>query len=280
MKIVIVGLGAIGSSFAQALTQAGYQEIRGIDQNPETCLKAEELGIVKTAQTEDDQALSQADLIFITLHPQAVAPYVENKQDLFKSTCLLTDVTGIKRYVMSQVEAILRPDLDFIYTHPMRGSEKTGIAGLNSAQFRGANALLVVSQRNQESQLELIEALYRVMGFQEVSRVDAESHDRAIAYVSQLMHVLAVAAVNSATNCEDTMKFAGNSFQELTRIADVNAPLWTDLFLHNWDYLLESIEAFEKELARVKTALKNKDYDQLQDAFQASTQQRREWYVD
>ncbi|MDK6232667.1 prephenate dehydrogenase [Aerococcus sp. UMB10185] len=280
MKIVIVGLGAIGSSFAQALTQAGYQEIRGIDQNPETCLKAEELGIVKTAQTEDDQALSQADLIFITLHPQAVAPYVENKQDLFKSTCLLTDVTGIKRYVMSQVEAILRPDLDFIYTHPMRGSEKTGIAGLNSAQFRGANALLVVSQRNQESQLELIEALYRVMGFQEVSRVDAESHDRAIAYVSQLMHVLAVAAVNSAPNCEDTMKFAGNSFQELTRIADVNAPLWTDLFLHNWDYLLESIEAFEKELARVKTALKNKDYDQLQDAFQASTQQRREWYVD
>ncbi|MDK8501690.1 prephenate dehydrogenase [Aerococcus sanguinicola] len=280
MKIVIVGLGAIGSSFAQALTQAGYQEIRGIDQNPETCLKAEELGIVKTAQTEDDQALSQADLIFITLHPQAVAPYVENKQDLFKSTCLLTDVTGIKRDVMSQVEAILRPDLDFIYTHPMRGSEKTGIAGLNSAQFRGANALLVVSQRNQESQLELIEALYRVMGFQEVSRVDAESHDRAIAYVSQLMHVLAVAAVNSAPNCEDTMKFAGNSFQELTRIADVNAPLWTDLFLHNWDYLLESIEAFEKELARVKTALKNKDYDQLQDAFQASTQQRREWYVD
>ncbi|MDK6804122.1 prephenate dehydrogenase [Aerococcus sp. UMB7834] len=280
MKIVIVGLGAIGSSFAQALTQAGYQEIRGIDQNPETCLKAEELGIVKTAQTEDDQALSQADLIFITLHPQAVAPYVENKQDLFKSTCLLTDVTGIKRDVMSQVEAILRPDLDFIYAHPMRGSEKTGIAGLNSAQFRGANALLVVSQRNQESQLELIEALYRAMGFQEVSRVDAESHDRAIAYVSQLMHVLAVAAVNSAPNCEDTMQFAGNSFQELTRIADVNAPLWTDLFLHNRDYLLESIEAFEKELVRVKTALKNKDYDQLQDAFQASTQQRREWYVD
>ncbi|MDK7049536.1 prephenate dehydrogenase [Aerococcus sanguinicola] len=280
MKIVIVGLGAIGSSFAQALTQAGYQEIRGIDQNPETCLKAEELGIVKTAQTEDDQALSQADLIFITLHPQAVAPYVESKQDLFKSTCLLTDVTGIKRDVMDQVEAILRPDLDFIYAHPMRGSEKAGIAGLNSAQFRGANALLVVSQRNQESHLELIEALYRAMGFQEVSRVDAESHDRAIAYVSQLMHVLAVAAVNSAPNCEDTMQFAGNSFQELTRIADVNAPLWTDLFLHNQDYLLESIEAFEKELVRVKTALKNKDSDQLQDAFQASTQQRREWYVD
>ncbi|AMB94767.1 prephenate dehydrogenase [Aerococcus sanguinicola] len=280
MKIVIVGLGAIGSSFAQALTQAGYQEIRGIDQNPETCLKAEELGIVKTAQTEDDQALSQADLIFITLHPQAVAPYVESKQDLFKSTCLLTDVTGIKRDVMDQVEAILRPDLDFIYAHPMRGSEKAGIAGLNSAQFRGANALLVVSQRNQESHLELIEALYRAMGFQEVSRVDAESHDRAIAYVSQLMHVLAVAAVNSAPNCEDTVQFAGNSFQELTRIADVNAPLWTDLFLHNQDYLLESIEAFEKELVRVKTALKNKDSDQLQDAFQASTQQRREWYVD
>lgn len=280
MKIVIVGLGAIGSSFAQALTQAGYQEIRGIDSNPETCLKAEELGIVKTAQTTDDQALSQADLIFITLHPQAVAPYVKSKQDLLKPSCLLTDVTGIKRDVMAQVEAILRPELDFIYAHPMRGSEKAGIAGLDSAQFRGANALLVVSPRNQESHLALVEALYRAMGFQEVSRVTAEDHDRAIAYVSQLMHVLAVAAVNAAPDCENTMQFAGNSFQELTRIADVNAPLWTDLFLHNRDYLLKSIEGFEKELIRVKTSLENNDYAQLQDAFQASTKQRRAWYVD
>ena len=160
----------------------------------------------------------------------------------------------------------------------MRGSEKQGIIGADHTRFIGANALITTVPTNKEASLQLIEKLYREVGFNQVTRVSPEKHDEQIAYVSQLMHVLSVAVVNSQQASEETLTFAGNSFQELTRIADINAELWSELFLNNRTALLTSIEQFETELNTMKRTLADNDEDELKKIFKQATSKRREWY--
>ncbi|MER2180357.1 MAG: prephenate dehydrogenase dimerization domain-containing protein, partial [Carnobacterium inhibens] len=123
-----------------------------------------------------------------------------------------------------------------------------------------------------------IEKLYKEVGFDQVTRVSPEKHDEQIAYVSQLIHVLSVAVVNSTQASEETLMFAGNSFQELTRIADINADLWSELFLNNRTALLKSIEHFEIELDALKYTLEENDDKELKTIFSRAANKRREWY--
>lgn len=279
MKIVIVGLGVIGASFAQGLTQAGVKEVYGIDINQDTLQKAKTAGMIKEGYIRPSEILPQADLVMLTLYPNQVADFVKKNQGHFKPRAVLTDVTGIKTSIIKEVMEVLPEDNDFVFAHPMRGSEKVGIIGADYKKFLGANALITPIPTNKKESLDLVERLYRRVGFTVISYVSPEEHDEQIAYVSQLMHVLSVAAVNSEADKEINL-FAGDSFKELTRIASINGPLWTELFMGNKDYLIGAIERFEDELARIKEAVNHENYEQLQDIFKKSTNRRDGWFKD
>jgi prephenate dehydrogenase len=160
----------------------------------------------------------------------------------------------------------------------MRGSEKKGIAGASADKFKGANALITPLPQNKEENLTRIEQLYRDAGFSTLTRVTPEKHDEQVAYVSQLMHALSVSVVNSSQASDDTLLFAGNSFQELTRIADINDSLWSELFLNNKEALLQSIMSFEAELETFKQAIEADDEEALKDFLIRARDQRRDWY--
>lgn len=278
MKIAIVGLGVIGGSFAMGLQAAGYKQVYGIDVNEATLLTAVEQGMIQKGFLEADDILQDMDVILLSLYPSQIAAFVEQYKNVLKEGAVLTDVTGVKTTIIEQVAKILPPSIDFVFAHPMRGSEKKGIAGADHTRFIGANALLTPIPTNKEASLEIVEKLYKDVGFNQVTRVSPEKHDEQIAYVSQLMHVLSVAVVNSKQASEETLTFAGNSFQELTRIADINADLWSELFLNNRAALLESIENFEFELNALKQTLKENDEAELKHLFEQATSKRREWY--
>lgn len=284
MTLAIVGLGAIGGSFAMRLMKAGYDSIIGIDTDQDTVSYALEAGIIHTGSTSAKDLLSEADVIMLTLYPSQVPAFIEQHRQLFKKNVVLTDVTGIKTSIIRSVHAVLPPDADFVFAHPMRGSEKKGISGASVDKFEGANALITPTDRNKEENLQLIESLYRSAGFETLTRVTPEKHDEQIAYVSQLMHALSVSVVNSEQASENTLLFAGNSFKELTRIADINVDLWSELFLYNRTALLESIDAFEQELNSLKKALRSWDEVEpdssadLKAFLSRSRDQRREWY--
>lgn len=278
MNIAIVGLGVIGGSFAKGLQAAGYANVYGIDVSESTLKTAVDQGMIEKGFVEAKDILPDMDIIMISLYPNQIAPFVEQYKNVLKDGAVLTDVTGVKTTIIEKVSKVLPSTVDFVFAHPMRGSEKKGIIGADHTRFIGANALITPILTNKEASLQLIEKLYKEIGFNQVTRVSPEKHDEQIAYVSQLMHVLSVVVVNSQQASEETLTFAGNSFQELTRIADINAELWSELFLNNRTALLTSIEQFEVELNAMKRTLADNDEDELKKIFKQATSKRREWY--
>ncbi|SDQ28174.1 prephenate dehydrogenase [Carnobacterium viridans] len=278
MNIAIVGLGVIGGSFAKGLQAAGYNNVYGIDVSESTLKTAVNQGMIKKGFVEANDILQDMDVIMISLYPNQIAPFVEQYKNILKDGSILTDVTGVKAAIIEKVSKVLPSTVDFVFAHPMRGSEKKGIIGADHTRFIGANALITPIPTNKEASLQLIEKLYKEIGFDQVTRVSPGKHDEQIAYVSQLMHVLSVAVVNSQQASEETLTFAGNSFQELTRIADINGELWSELFLNNRTALLTSIEHFETELNAMKLTLADNDEDELKKIFKQATSKRREWY--
>lgn len=278
MNIAIVGLGVIGGSFAKGLKAVGYTNVYGIDVNEATLKTAVNQGIIKEGFVEPKDILQDMDIIMISLYPNQIAPFIEQHKNSLKNGAILTDVTGVKTTIIEKVLNVLPSTVDFVFAHPMRGSEKKGIIGADHTRFIGANALITPIPTNKEASLQLIEKLYKEIGFNQVTHVSPEKHDEQIAYVSQLMHVLSVAVVNSQQASEETLTFAGNSFQELTRIADINAELWSELFLNNRTALLTSIEQFETQLNAMKRTLADNDEDELKNIFKHATSKRKEWY--
>jgi prephenate dehydrogenase len=170
---------------------------------------------------------------------------------LFRSGALITDIAGIKGTIAAAMERDLREDLDFIPGHPMAGSEKGGFAQAESCDFRGKNYILTPLKRNKPENLEFLTALIYRLGFGRITRTTPEEHDRKIAFTSQLCHVIAAALIDCESDKAIT-RFGGGSFEDLTRIAMLNAPMWTELFLENRKELLDRIAQFQGSLDKLK----------------------------
>ena len=274
MKIVVVGLGVIGGSFTMALKEAGYDDVYGIDTNEETLVKAKNLGLIKEGFTSGEEIVKSADIIIMSLYPRLVKKFITDNKDNFKNGAVITDATGIKKMFVEHIVNILPNNIDFVFGHPMAGREKKGIDFASSQVFKGANYILTPIDRNKEENLNLIENLAYEIGFKRVRRITPEHHDEMIGFTSQLPHALAVALVNSDVEGRDTGSFIGDSYRDLTRIANINEDLWSELFLGNKENLLMSIQSFEDELDKIKYALKDNDMESLKKIFIKSTKRR------
>lgn len=274
MKIVIVGLGVIGGGYAMALKEAGYTEVYGIDKSKETLKKAKALGIIKEGYEDEQEIVQKADLIVLAIYPNLVKNFIINNKEHFKDGAVITDVTGIKQLFINEIIEILPENIDFVFAHPMAGREKKGIDYATNTVFKGANFLITVIDRNKDENLDLIENLAYKMGFKHVKRICPKYHDEMIAFTSQLPHALAVALINSDVEGRNTGEFIGDSYRDLTRIANINESLWSQLFLGNKENLLEAINNFEKELDKIKLSLESDDKENLEQLFIKSSIRR------
>lgn len=274
MRIVIVGLGVIGGGYAMALKEAGYTEVYGIDKNIETLRKAKSLGIIKEGYEDEKEIIQDADLIVLAVYPNLVKDFIINNKEHFKDGAVITDVTGIKQLFINEITRILPQNIDFVFAHPMAGREKRGIDYATNQVFKGANFLITVTDRNKDENLDLIENLAYKMGFKHVKRICPKYHDEMIAFTSQLPHALAVALINSDIEGRNTGEFIGDSYRDLTRIANINESLWSQLFLGNKENLLQAIYNFEEELDKIKSCLENEDKENLQELFIKSSLRR------
>ncbi|MCC0633363.1 MULTISPECIES: prephenate dehydrogenase [unclassified Clostridioides] len=274
MNIVVVGLGVIGGSFAKALKKAGYEDVFGVDIDSETLKKAEELKIIKKGCTTGKEFFKQADLIILSIYPRLIVNFLENNKEFFKKGTIITDTTGIKEVLINDVLKIIPDDVDFIFGHPMAGREKKGIDFASDEVFKKANYIITPTGRNNIKNLEFVENLILEIGFKRVKKLTAQKHDEMIAFTSQLPHVMAVALINSDEEGRDTGKFIGDSYRDLTRIANMNEDLWSELFLGNRDNLLKSIENFEIEVNLIKEAIFNNDKNKLVEYFKTSSIRR------
>ena len=242
-KILIVGLGVIGGGYAKALNFQGYRHVRCITKNPADIDYAIAHGMIEFGTHEiDAELIAESELIGFALYPHIFKEWICDNQHLFSPGTLITDVTGVKSGIVREIQAILRSDVEFISAHPMAGREKSGVEYSNAEVFRGANYLVVPTEKNTEVAIEICKKLGEELGFSKISTLTIEEHDRMIAFLSQLTHCIAVTLMtaNDAPNLE---KYTGDSFRDLTRIAKINDLMWSELFILNKEALLKEMES-------------------------------------
>lgn len=272
-KILIVGLGLIGGSYAEGLTKAGYS-VGAITRSASTIDYAMQKGIIGSGSTEvKEEYVREFDIIIFGLYPHKVVEWIQEYQAFIKSGALITDVTGIKSAIVYDIQRILRSDLEFVGAHPMAGRELSGVQNANADIFKGANYIVTPTAANTEEAIQRCEDLGRVLGFGNISRLSPERHDEIIGFLSQLTHCIAVSLMNSKEPGE-MAKFTGDSFRDLTRIAKINEDMWTELFLLNKTELLSQMKLFETQFDRLRKAIENDDATTMKDMMRTSTERR------
>jgi prephenate dehydrogenase len=249
----------MGGAIAIALRKEGIVRERGkllaCDIDAEALGAALGEGVIDEGFFNDPAAmLSRCDLVFLCLNPATLLRFMAAHLSDFAPDALITDIAGIKGSIVAALEQSLRPDLDFIPGHPMAGSEKGGFANANRCNFHGKNYILTPLTRNKPENLSFLKAVIHRMGFTRITETTAADHDRKIAFTSELCHVIAAALIDCERDTEIT-RFGGGSFEDLTRIAMLNAPMWTELFLENRDELLARIGQFEASLDNLKSLI-------------------------
>ena len=271
-KITIVGLGLLGGSYASGLAKKGYK-VKAIDINQEYLEHAlANKWIVEGS--EDPSLVSDADLVIFCLYPNTLVKWLNSYQNLLKPNALLTDVTGVKRSIMSKINGFLRTDVKFIYSHPMAGKEVSGALYSDSNIFKSANFIVIKDEDIQA--MQTIKDLATILEFKNIVELDAKSHDEMIAFVSQLTHVIAVCLMNVSDNTH-LKDYTGDSFRDLTRIAKINENLWYELFMQNKDMLLKEIDAFTRQLDHFKEVIINDDEEEMKRLFRQSSMRRKEF---
>ena len=271
-KITIVGLGLLGGSYASGLAKKGYK-VKAIDINQEYLEHA--LANKWIVEGSDDPSLvSDADLVIFCLYPNTLVKWLNSYQNLLKPNALLTDVTGVKRSIMSKINGFLRTDVKFIYSHPMAGKEVSGALYSDSNIFKSANFIVIKDEDIQA--MQTIKDLAMILEFKNIVELDAKSHDEMIAFVSQLTHVIAVCLMNVSDNTH-LKDYSGARFRVLTRIAKINENLWYELFMQNKDMLLKEIDAFTRQLDHFKEVIINDDEEEMKRLFRQSSMRRKEF---
>ena len=272
-KVLIVGLGMIGGSYAQKLSSLGF-EVGALARRQETLDYALEKGYIAHGRLEVTRDyVSQFDLVVSALYPKAFLAWVEKYQDFLKSGAVITDVTGVKRAVVPAVQGMLRPDLEFVPAHPMAGSERSGVEYADCRVFSGANFIITPTERNTPEGIELIRTLGCILGFRHIAVLTPEQHDEMIGFLSQLTHCIAVTLMDCKES-EHLAEYTGDSFRDLTRIARINENMWTELFLENRDELLSQMDLFLEKFTQLRNALAAGDAETMKEMMRLSTYRR------
>lgn len=275
MNITIVGLGVIGGSFAMAFKEAGFEDVYAVDLNKESIAKAKKMGIIKDGSDYAKEFLEIADLVIICIYPRIIKNFMMENKNNFKDGAIVTDVAGIKGTLIKQLDDIIPDNIDFIFGHPMAGRENKGIDHATAECYKGANYLLIDTERNDDDNVLLLQAIIYKLGFKRIIRISSDFHDQIIAFTSHLPHVMAVSLINSDVEARNTEIYMGGSYRDATRVADINEDLWTELFLGNKENLLEVIDDFMSEMSRFREDLAKSDRVALNKRLKRATKRRR-----
>ncbi|MCR4877429.1 MAG: prephenate dehydrogenase [Clostridiales bacterium] len=224
-KVLIVGLGLMGGSYAKALKRLGFH-IMALDRDEETISYALRERIIHegSAGTEDERLIREADVIISCLYPEIFPDWVKEHQHLFKPGLMMTDVTGVKSCIVYQIQEILREDAEFIAAHPMAGRERSGVEYSDDRIFRDANYIVVPTEKNTAEGIRWCGRLGQLLGCGKITVLSPEEHDEMIAFVSQLTHCIAVSLMTCSDNTH-LVDYTGDPFRDLHQRLSALQPL-------------------------------------------------------
>lgn len=273
MKVGILGLGLIGGSMARAYAVAGHT-VYAADLDESTLSFAVLSGAVHGRL--DEETIPACELLLLAIYPGGSAKWLEDNGCLVDSGALVLDLCGIKQEVCKRCFPVARKyGFTFVGGHPMAGSHFSGFKYSRADLYKGAPMVLVPPRFDDIDLLQRVKDAMAPCGFGMFSVTTAEEHDRMIAFTSQMPHVLSNAFIKSPT-ARQHKGFSAGSYKDLTRVAWLNAPMWSELFLENRDNLLFELNTYLDSLTAYRDALEARDGERLTALLEAGKKAKEE----
>ena len=261
MNIFISGLGLIGGSLARALRFRTMHNVCGYDIDEKTLEGALSLGVIKKVGDAED--LKKADVVIVALYPAATVDFIEKNIDNFKENAIIVDTCGIKKDVCDAIgKLVLGKPVHFVGGHPMAGVERSGFDHSFASLFDGASMILCPEYCKDKAAVQTLSELFSDIGFGKITLSTAVHHDKVIAFTSQLAHIVSSAYVQGEYATEHK-GFSAGSFKDMTRVARLNADMWTELFFENRENLSEVTGELIANLEKFKAALDSSDRETM-----------------
>jgi prephenate dehydrogenase len=264
-ELAIVGVGLLGGSVAKAARLGGLaRRIVGVGRDPERLRPAVEDGTLDTAVTDLDAGVREADVILLAAPVLAIEGLLERVWGAAANGALITDVGSTKRNIVRMAERLaVTRSLAFVGSHPLAGSEQAGYRVARADLFRGATVVVTPTEKTELAALKTTTGLWEALGAR-VTSLDPETHDRTVAAISHLPHLIACALVDGAGRVEPgALELAARGFRDTTRIAGGDPDMWTEIFLANRDALTAGIEAFRQALGDLQRVIETGRADVL-----------------
>ncbi len=270
-RLVVVGLGLIGGSFAKGMRESGLcREVVGVDLDPESRRMAVELGVVDRCEAELAAACQGASVIQLAVPILAMEKLLAALAKLDLGDAVLTDVGSAKGNVVRAARlAFDGLPARFVPGHPIAGSEQSGVEASNAELFRRHKVILTPLEQTDPAALTLVDTLWRALGA-DVEHMAVEHHDEVLAATSHLPHLLAFGLVDSLAKRSENLeifRYAAGGFRDFTRIAGSDPVMWHDIFLANREAVLRTLDTFRSDLDALRDAVDAGDGHQLLGVF-------------
>lgn len=270
-RLVVVGLGLIGGSFAKGLRERGLcREVVGVDLDVESRRLAVQLGVVDRCESDLTAACQGAEVIQLAVPILAMEKVLAELARLDLGSAVVTDVGSAKGNVVRAArQAFSGKAVRLVPGHPIAGSEQSGVEAANAELFRRHKVILTPCEHSDEAAVALVESLWRELGA-DVESMEVEHHDQVLAATSHLPHLLAFTLVDSLAKRSENLeifRYAAGGFRDFTRIAGSDPVMWHDIFLANREAVLRTLDTFRDDLDALRDAVDAGDGHQLLGVF-------------
>lgn len=273
MNILVVGLGLIGASIAKTLKKNTNHKVLGWNRTESVAKRAVSEGVIdETGKLED--LIPMADITIVNFYPDAIAPFIKEHRNLFKKDSIVTDSCGVKTKICNELKDE-KFNFYFIGAHPMAGREVSGYDNSLATLFDNASFICTPYENTPRAKTDALVGLAEEMGFARTVVTTPEHHDEMIAFTSQIAHVLACSYVLSPLAPQHAGYSAG-SYRDVSRVARINADMWTELFISNKDALVREIDDLVSNLMKFKYCIVNEDAQQLHDLMEKGNKIKEE----
>lgn len=253
-RVTIIGLGLIGGSLGLAIKKRRIaKEVIGVSRRRSTINKALSLGVVDAATLDLKKGVKESDFIILTAPVLKIIDIGKAILPFLKKDAILIDAGSTKKCIVKEIERVIPDGVDFVGSHPLAGSERSGVIYADKDLFKNSFCILTNTKNTNKKALGKVARFWNALG-SKVEIMSPESHDKIISGLSHLPHAASVSLCNVSR--KENLHLAAGGFRDTTRIASGSPELWKDIFITNRENISKDIRVLKKELSKVESALK------------------------
>lgn len=277
-RLVIIGVGLIGGSLARILKEKGeVGEVVGVGRGRANLERGVELGVIDRFSHDPAEGVAGADMVFLATPVCTIADIVREIAPALAPGCIITDGGSVKGDIVRSCEPLVPAGCHFVGGHPIAGTENSGVEASFSTLYQGRRCIITPTDSTDRVALEKVVRMWEIAG-SEVVLMDVEKHDRVVAAISHLPHMVAYSLVNAVGEyggCnENILKYSAGGFRDFTRIASSDPVMWRDIALQNRDSILEMMDFFADYYARLRDMIASGDGPSMERFFASSKEYR------